>query len=112
MGPPGHRPLLVVLVGPVASGKTTLAWAIGARLPALIVANDEIRGSLFAPPRFTPDEHAAVYAEAVHRITEGLRTGGHVVFDGTNLVGTWRDRLHDAASDVADILYVVLYTPP
>jgi predicted kinase len=79
------RPVLVVLVGAPASGKSTLAARLAVRLPAAVVQSDAIRKALVAVPRYTPDEHRQVFAAAHAATMRLLRAGRHVVFDATNL---------------------------
>jgi predicted kinase len=74
-----------VLVGPPASGKTTLARHLAVRLPAVVVQSDAVRKALFPEPRYTPDEHQSVFATAHARLRDALGAGHHAVFDATNL---------------------------
>lgn len=49
------RPTLIVVTGPAGSGKTTLAYAVGAALGAPVVSRDAIKeGMVAAEPGFVP----------------------------------------------------------
>jgi uncharacterized protein len=99
------RPVLVVLVGPPASGKSTLGARLAARLPAVVVQSDAIRKALFAVPRYTPAEHQKVFAAAHAETAHWLRAGKHVVFDATNLEEAPRRALAAIATECgADLL--------
>ena len=50
-----------MLVGPPGTGKSRLARRLGAALDAQVVESDRVRKQLFAEPRYTGGEHAAVY---------------------------------------------------
>lgn len=105
------RGLLIILVGPVGTGKTTLAEKIGAEFQIVIVANDDIRQELFPKPSYSAAENEEVRGNALRRIQEGLGASQLVVYDGTNLSRDWRRRLDAAAAEIADTLYVVVYAP-
>jgi predicted kinase len=49
------RPTLVLVTGPAGSGKTTLAYAVGAAVGCPVVSRDAIKeGMVAAEPRFVP----------------------------------------------------------
>jgi predicted kinase len=99
------RPVLIVLVGLPASGKSTLAGRLAARLPAAVIQSDAIRKALVAAPRYTPEEHQQVFAVAHTETARLLRARRHVVFDATNLEAAPRRALAAIASRCgADLL--------
>ena len=52
------RPTLVLVTGPAGSGKTTLAYAVGATLGCPVVSRDAIKeGMVAAAPGFVPATH-------------------------------------------------------
>ncbi len=91
------HPVLLVLSGLPATGKSTLARMLAERLPACIVASDALRRTLVAKPTYTAEESRLVF-DLSHRLTtELLRRGRNVVFDATNLRERHRDDLHRIA---------------
>ncbi|NNL65710.1 MAG: AAA family ATPase, partial [Myxococcales bacterium] len=70
--------------GGVASGKSTTARSLAARLDAVHVGSDEVRAEM---PReglaaFDPRHEEQVYAEVIRRADRGLAEGRAVVLDG------------------------------
>ena len=94
-----------MLVGPPASGKSTLARHLAARLPAAVVQSDAVRKALVAAPEYTPEEHRRVFDAAHAAVARRLRAGQSVVFDATNLEEEPRRTLYGiAASSYARLL--------
>ena len=89
------RPLLVLLVGLPGTGKSRLARRLGAVLGAQIVESDRVRKQLFAEPRYTGGEHAAVYGWCHTVLRSALVVGRSVIFDATNLEERVRRRVYD-----------------
>ncbi|HLH22556.1 MAG TPA: AAA family ATPase [Chloroflexota bacterium] len=92
------RPVLIALVGPPASGKSTLAARLAARLPAVVVQSDAVRKALVPAPRYTAEEHQQVFAAAHAKAASLLRAGQHVVFDATSLQAASRCALAEIAT--------------
>ncbi|MDP6508618.1 MAG: AAA family ATPase, partial [Chloroflexota bacterium] len=78
-------PLLLVLSGLPASGKSTLAAGLAARHPFCVVATDPIRKTLFPDRTYTAEESVATHRVAHEVLRYLLERGVWCVFDGTNL---------------------------
>src|SRR5207245_123301 len=101
------RPLLVMLVGPPGTGKSRLARRLGAALDAQVVESDRVRKQLFAEPRYTGSEHAAVYGWCHTVLRSALVVGRRVVFDATNLEERIRRKVYDIAEQCDARLLIV-----
>src|SRR5215471_7027321 len=106
------RPLLVMLVGPPGTGKSHLARRLGAALHAQVVESDRVRKQLFAEPRYTGGEHAAVYGWCHTVLRSALVVGRSVIFDATNLEDRVRRRVYSIAEDCHARLLILWATAP
>jgi predicted kinase len=106
------RPLLVMLVGPPGTGKSRLARRLGTALEAQVVESDRVRKQLFAEPRYTGGEHAAVYGWCHTVLRSALVVGRSVIFDATNLEERVRRRVYDIAAECNARLSIVWVTCP
>jgi predicted kinase len=102
-----------MLVGAPGTGKSRLARRLGAALEAQVVETDRVRKQLFAEPRYTGGEHAAVYGWCHTVVRSSLVVGRRVIFDATNLEERTRRRVYDIAEQCdARLLIIWVACPP
>ena len=108
----GRPPLLIILIGPPASGKTFLATRLAPRLGARIVQTDAIRKERFPRPTYSSRESTVVYGVAHRRIAASLKAGRTTLFDATNLQESGRRSLYRLAEAAgARLLLLWFWTP-
>jgi predicted kinase len=95
---PVARPAMVVMIGLPGSGKSHLARAIAARVPAVVLDIDALRGNLFEDPQHTAKEHGRLFP-ALHLMMDRLLARRiTVIVDATNLKETNRKPYYKIAS--------------
>jgi predicted kinase len=104
--------LLVLLVGAPGTGKSRLARRLGSALDAQVVESDRVRKQLFAEPRYTGSEHAAVYGWCHTVLRSALVVGRSVIFDATNLEERVRRRVYAIADECSARLEIIWVTCP
>lgn len=102
----GSKPRLLVVMGKVASGKSTLAEALGKELGCSVLSSDRIRKTLAGAPLFqrgdaaqrsslyAPEMTEKVYATLLQRAAETLRRGHSIILDATFSESRHREQLH------------------
>lgn len=103
---------MILMVGAPGTGKSRLARRLGAAIGAQVIESDRVRKQLFAEPRYTGGEHAAVYGWCHTLVRSALLVGRSVVFDATNLEERIRRRVYDLASECAARMMIVWVTAP
>ena len=77
-------PILFVMCGLPASGKSTEAARIAERADALVFSSDDIRAELYGDPNIQGDP-VKVFGLLNKRVVDALKSGRNVVYDATNL---------------------------
>ena len=101
-----------MLVGAPGTGKSRLGRRLGSTLEAQVVESDRVRKQLFAEPRYTGGEHAAVYGWCHTVLRSALAVGRSVIFDATNLEERTRRRVYDIAEQHGARLLIIWVTCP
>ncbi len=101
--------MIVVIYGPVGSGKSTVAEEVARRLGAKVINSDRLRKELagigpydrggegFGRGIYTPEFTERVYSEMIARAVEEASKGIPVVLDATFSKRMYRKRLAEAA---------------
>jgi predicted kinase len=103
---------VVLMVGAPGTGKSRLARQLAAATGAQVVESDRVRKQLFAEPRYTGGEHAAVYGWCHTLLRSAVRMGRTVIFDATNLEERVRRRVYEIADSCGARLLIVWATCP
>lgn len=115
----GSEPMVLLVMGPIASGKSTVARQLAQELDWPLFSSDTIRKNLAGIPltsRTHPDLRKGVYSEAMSRktyaylLSEGMRalaTHSGVVLDATFSRRADRDDLRTACTEAQVRLQVI-----
>jgi predicted kinase len=78
-------PVLIVLTGLPGTGKSTVAQELSQRLPAIVIASDFVRKTLFPEPTYSGEESRFVHSVSRAVMGHYLQRGYSVIADATNL---------------------------
>ncbi|MDD5083251.1 MAG: AAA family ATPase [Dehalococcoidales bacterium] len=113
------RPLLIIMVGLVGTGKTSVARALASRLGAIVISSDVVRKELAGIP---PTEHrfeesgTGIYSATFSRRTyenmyataqKTLSEGNSVILDATFLQAEGRTRAREIAGETGAEFFAV-----
>ena len=104
------KPLLVVLVGLPATGKTFLSHNLKERFPLVLLHSDKIRIICFPKPKYTKSENKYVFDICHRLIKDLLKRRMPVLFDATNLLEKHRQVLYDISRSINAKLMVLNIT--
>ncbi len=112
LGPVEKPPVLTVMVGLPASGKTTMAQKIMAEEPENVyLSSDMVRKDLYGDED-DPGDPEEVFGEVNRRIYNELRAGRSVLYDASNLHIAARSHVLEAVpSDDVTVRFWVINTP-
>ena len=108
----GSEPLLLVVMGRIGTGKTTVARQLASELDWPVFSSDQIRKTLSGVPltmRTAPELRAKVYSEQMTKKTyqnllknglDAVPNHGGVILDATFSSRTYRDLLRDECANV------------
>ena len=105
-------PVLIMLCGLPATGKSYLARRLVERIPFVIVETDFVRKTLFPTPTYSAQESGLVHCVCHALMEKLLRRGARVVFDATNLAEFHREKIYRLARSAAAKLAIVQTDAP
>ena len=114
------KPRLIVIFGLIASGKTTLAQALGKSLNLPVVHSDIVRKALVGIPAtqrvevpfgkgiYAPDVSGRTYQEMFRQAQELLEAGGVAILEGSFMRAADRRQARElAAASQAEIFFIL-----
>jgi predicted kinase len=114
------RPILIVIFGLIASGKTTLAKAIGRNQGWPVVHSDMVRKNLVGIPAtrrvevpfgqgiYAPDISGRTYQEMFRQARDHLESGSSVILEGSFMRAMDRQQARDlAAYCQAEVFFIL-----
>ena len=109
---PQPRVALVVVSGLPGSGKSYFGRQLARRTPLAVVESDAMRCALFGSPTHSGSESARLFRACHALIEDLLRRDISVLFDATNLVEHFRERLYNIAHRTGAKLILVHVEAP
>ena len=109
---PQARAAFVVVTGLPGSGKSYFSRQLASRAPLAVVESDAMRCALFGTPTHSGPESARLFRACHALIEDLLRRGIPVLFDATNLIEHFRERLYSIAHRTEAKLVIVRVEAP
>ncbi len=109
---PRAAPVLVVLIGPLGAGKSTVADALRERTPIVVLRSDEVREQLIDAPEYSFAETQRVVRAMHGASVDLLRQRMTVLVDHTNLTEFERAPLYHLAEQHGARLVLVEVAAP
>lgn len=78
------KPVLIMMVGLPAGGKSTISLELADKHNATIFSSDELRKELFGDES-NQDNNSKLFVELHKRIKDYLKTGNNAIYDATNI---------------------------
>lgn len=101
--------VLVIMVGPPGSGKSTVAEKLMYDYGFVKISPDEIRAEITGDER-DQSHNEEVFDVVYSRIIESLKSGKNVVYDATNCRSNYRFRVINAVRDYVYKIYCLCST--
>lgn len=79
-----NEPTLIMMVGLVASGKSTYASQLAEKMPATVFSSDALRKEMFGDVE-NQENNQKLFQELHKRIKECLKSGKNAIYDATNI---------------------------
>jgi predicted kinase len=105
-------PVLIMLCGLPATGKSYLARRLAEHVPFVIVETDFVRKTLFPSPTYSAQESNLVHLVCHALMEKLLKRGARVIFDATNLLEFHREKIYRLTRSTTARLVVVQTVAP
>ncbi len=106
------NPVFVIVSGLPGTGKSFFCRKLAEKAPFLIVESDAMRKVLFPYPSYNVEESARLFMALHGMIEELLHKGISILFDATNLIEHYRERLYHISNKIGTKLILVHVEAP
>lgn len=101
------EPLVVMMHGVTAAGKTTMSKYLARALPATRLSTSEVKRAAGASAAQQGDDRRdEAYVEVARCLKESLATGGSFVLDGTYALRRWREPIYRMCRELKVHLHI------
>ncbi len=107
-----HGGILIIMVGPPGSGKTTIAESICDKFDNfVIISPDKIREEVTGDIS-NQTQNDVVFGRVYGQLRTNLENGKNVIYDATNCRSTYRYKIIDVCKDYAYTIICIMSTTP